>query len=102
MAAEAYLKYFTSAAKDFIMKNGVLYVTVDFLNKFAHLYSMKSETKETPTELSVKAIVPPGRRTLNASFTNPVIARAGHSWHCRFFLRIMVLHRISNIAKNLW
>jgi hypothetical protein len=79
------------------MKNGVLYVTVDFLNKFAHLYSMKSETKETPTELSVKAIVPPGRRTLNASFTNPVIARAGHSWQ-----RIMVLHRISNIAKNLW
>jgi hypothetical protein len=29
MATEAYLKYFTSAAKDFIMKNGVLYVTVD-------------------------------------------------------------------------
>ena len=47
----------------------------------------KSKTKEIPTELSVKAIVPPGRRTLNASFTNPVIARAGHSWHCRFFRR---------------
>jgi len=73
------------AAKDFRMKNGDM--LVDFLTSLHTCTLRKSETKEIPTELSVKAIVPPGRRTLNASFTNPVIARAGHSWHCRFFRR---------------
>lgn len=34
------------------------------------------------TELSVKAIVPPGRRRRNASFTMFTIALSGHSWNC--------------------
>jgi len=64
------------------------------LNKIAHIKFSKSDEINF-IELSVTAMVPPGRRTRNASFTNPVIARAGHSWHCRF-LRCRVTALVMN------
>lgn len=49
------------------------------------------------TELSVKAIVPPGRRRRNASFPKPTIAFSGHSWSC-IEIRESEVHVSTNLS----